>query len=281
VVLYGGDVLRLERQVGRSRVKRLVARRLLGGAGRIAAISQWTLDRTLALGDLLQIPGLGDRAGILPLGVDAARFHPGTGNGTRDALRQGASNWLLTVTRLVPHKGVDVALDVLGQLRGRGLDVGYMVVGEGPDAGRLARRAADLGLAGAVRWLGAVPQSELPALYAAADAYLGLSRQEGLEVEGFGLALLEASASGIPVIAGASGGTGEIVLDGVTGFRVPPLDVAAAADRVERVLTDPSLARRLGAAGRARAASRFSWDRTVAALLEPGSPGGALGSDGS
>lgn len=281
VMLYGGDVLRLERQVARSRVKRLVAGRLLGGAGRIAAISQWTLDQTLALARQLGIPGLADRAGVLPLGVDTARFRPDAGAGDRDALRQGASYWLLTVSRLVPHKGVDVGLEVLRELRRRGLDAGYMVVGDGPDAGRLARRAAGLGLDRAIRWLGAVPESALPSVYAAADAYLGLSRREGVEVEGFGLALLEASASGVPVIAGASGGTGEIVLDDITGFRVPPLDVAGAADRVEQVLRDLPLARRLGAAGRARAASRFSWDRTAAALLDPGGPDGARGPGGN
>ena len=281
VILYGGDVLRLEQQVERSRVKRLVGRRLLGGAGRIAAISQWTLDQTLALARALGIPGVAGRAGLLPLGVDAARFHPGAGDADRPALRRGASHWLLTVSRLVPHKGVDVALEVLRELRGRGLDAGYMVVGDGPDAGRLARRAEELGLENAVRWLGAVPENALPHMYAAADVYLGLSRREGPEVEGFGLALLEASASGVPVIAGASGGTAEVVLDDVTGYRVPPLDVAAAADQVERVLRDPSLARRLGAAGRARAESRFSWDRTVAALLDPGGPAGARGSGGN
>jgi phosphatidylinositol alpha-1,6-mannosyltransferase len=281
VMLYGGDVLRLERQVARSRVKRLLARRLLGGAGRIVAISQWTLDQTLALARQLGIPGLAEHAGVLPLGVDTARFHPDAGAGDRDALRQGASHWLLTVSRLVPHKGVDVGLEVLRELRRRGLDAGYMVVGDGPDAGRVARRAADLGLDHVVRWFGAVPESALPSLYAAADAYLGLSRREGLEVEGFGLALLEASASGAPVIAGASGGTGEIVLDGITGFRVPPLDVAAAADRVEQVLRDLSLARRLGAAGRARAGSRFSWARTAAALLDPGGTDVARGPGGN
>jgi phosphatidylinositol alpha-1,6-mannosyltransferase len=275
VLLYGGDVLRLERQVERSRVKRLVARRLLGEAGRIAAISQWTLDRTLALARELGIPGVAERAGIIPLGVDSARFHADAGAGDRAARRRGASHWLLTVSRLVPHKGVDVALEVVRELRGRGLDVGYMVVGDGPDAARLARRAAELGLEDAVRWLGAVPEEALPSVYAAADAYLGLSRQEGLEVEGFGLALLEAQASGVPVIAGASGGTGDVVLEDVTGFRVPPRDAVAAADRAERVLRDASLARRLGAAGRALAGSRFSWDRTVAALLGPGEPAGA------
>jgi len=281
VMLYGGDVLRLERQVAQSRVKRHVARRLLESASRIAAISQWTLDQTLTLADQIGIPGLADRAGVLPLGVDAAQFHPDAGAGDRDALRQGASHWLLTVSRLVPHKGVDVALEVLRELHRRGLDAGYMVVGDGPDAGRLARRAAELGLDRAVRWLGAVPESALPSVYAAADAYIGLSRREGVEVEGFGLALLEASASGVPVIAGASGGTGEVVLDGVTGYRVPPLDVTVAADRVERVLRDLSLARRLGGAGRARAESLFSWDRTAAVLLDPGGAAGARGPDGN
>lgn len=275
VILYGSDVLRLKRQVERSAMKRLVARRLLGEADRIAAISRWTLDQAIDLAQALGIPAFGDRGEVIPLGVDAARFHPGAGAERRAAARRGASRWLLTVCRLVPHKGVDTALEVLATLRGRGLDVGYLVAGEGPNAAALSRRAAELGVADRVRWLGHVAEGDLPALYAAADAYLGLSRQDGVEVEGFGLSLLQAAASGLPVIAGASGGTAESVMDGVTGFRVPPLDVAGAAERLEGILDDPSLARRLGAAGRARAESLFSWDRAAAALLSAGSPAGA------
>jgi len=281
VILYGSDVLRLRRQVERPGMKRLAARRLLGDARRVAAISRWTLDQAIELSRHLGIEALGDRGEVIPLGVDAGRFHPGAGAGSRQAIRRGATHWLLTVCRLVPHKGVDTALEVLAALRRRGLDVGYLVAGDGPDAAALARRALELGVADQVRWLGRVPEDELPALYAAVDAYLGLSREEGVEVEGFGLSLLGAAAAGLPVIAGASGGTGESVVEGVTGFRVPPLDVAAAAARVEGVLDDPGLARRLGTAGRARAESRFSWSQAAAALLAAGSSAGARAPAGS
>jgi len=274
LILYGSDVLRLRRQVERSAVKRLAARRLLSEAAKIVAISRWTLDQAVELAEQLGISSLAARGEVIPLGVDAARFHPAAGAGSRESIRQGSTHWLLTVCRLMPHKGVDTALDVVAALRRRGFDVGYLVAGGGPEAEALAGRALALGIADRVRWLGHVPDAVLPSLYAAADVYLGLSRQDGVEVEGFGLSLLEAAASGLPVIAGACGGTEDCVAEGITGFRVPPLDVAAAADRVERVLADPLLARRLGGAGRSRAESFFRWHRTAAALLAAGSSGG-------
>ena len=85
-------------------------------------------------------------------------------------------------------------------------------------------------------------------------------------VEGFGLALLEAQASGLPVIAGESGGTRDAIEDGVTGYLVPPLDVAAVAETLERCLADGTHAAALGAAGRRRAERHFGWQRVVAAL---------------
>jgi phosphatidylinositol alpha-1,6-mannosyltransferase len=213
--------------------------------------------------------------------VDASRFHPDAAGTRRSELRRGASHWLLTVCRLVPHKGADRSLEVLAALIGLGFDAALFVAGEGPERAALEGAAARLGVAGRVRWLGRISEEELPALYASADVYLGLSREEGVEAEGFGLSFLEAAASGLPVVAGASGGTGASVAEGVTGYMVPPTDAGIAAERVGRLLADSGLAARLGAAGRARAVSEFGWARVAAALLASGSPAGVPAPGGS
>ena len=114
-----------------------------------------------------------------------------------------------------------------------------------------------------VRWCGHVPEADLPALYAAADVYLGLSRPIGPHVEGFGLSLLEAQAAGRPVVAGLGGGTGDAVAHGVTGFLVPPDQCAPALAAVAELLRDRSRAQVVGAAGRARMEREFGWDRVV------------------
>jgi len=94
--------------------------------------------------------------------------------------------------------------------------------------------------------------------------YVGASRRaERIGVEGFGLALVEASACGLPVVAGNSGGVPDAVRDGETGFLVPAEDPAAFADAISRLLGDPGLARRVGAAGRHAVETYFNWDRVV------------------
>jgi phosphatidyl-myo-inositol dimannoside synthase len=100
--------------------------------------------------------------------------------------------------------------------------------------------------------------------------YLGLSRPEGLLMEGFGISLSEASACGIPVVGARQGGIPDAVRDGETGLLVDSTDLRAVIQMVQRLLQDPELARRLGQAGRRAVESYFNWDRVTADVRRTG-----------
>jgi phosphatidylinositol alpha-1,6-mannosyltransferase len=267
LMTYGRDVLVLGRQVGHSRLKRALARRLLGGARTIVACSRWT---AAALERLRQDLGMAERVDpvrVVPLGADPARFRPSLNTqSVRKTHGLGDGPWLLTVARLEDHKGIETAVQVLAALRSEFPGVGYLIAGTGPARERIEAEAARLGVSERVRLLGQVPESELPALYNLATAYLGLSREVGVEVEGFGLAIAEASACGVPVVAGNSGGIPDAVRDGESGILVNPKAVGEAAAAVGAILGDPSLARRLGAGGRQYVERYLNWGRVVADL---------------
>ncbi|HEX4561539.1 MAG TPA: glycosyltransferase family 4 protein, partial [Gemmatimonadales bacterium] len=115
---------------------------------------------------------------------------------------------------------------------------------------------------------GPVPDAELPALYNAADLYVGASRRHDLLVEGFGISLVEASASGLAVVGGRSGGVPDAVRDGETGILVDPDEPAAVAAGVNRLLGDEALRKKLGAGGRAAVEQYYNWDRVAKDLIE-------------
>ena len=126
----------------------------------------------------------------------------------------------------------------------------------------------ELGLEDAVRFVGAVTDDELPALYNAADLYVGASRRvEGL-VEGFGISLVEASACGLAVVGGRSGGVPDAVRDGETGILVNPNDPAAVAAGINELLGNPRRRKQLGAAGRKAVETYYNWDRVANDLME-------------
>jgi phosphatidylinositol alpha-1,6-mannosyltransferase len=174
----------------------------------------------------------------------------------------------VTVARLEDYKGVDTALKTVARLRAKGTEVNYLVVGAGKKGRTYKRLADELGIADQVRFVGNVPDAELPALYNAAAAYVGLTRKASGRVEGFGVALAEASACGLPVIAGRSGGVAEAVKDGETGLIVDPEDQDAVSAAVMRLLDDQLLARRLGQAGRKAVETHYNWDRVIRDLRE-------------
>lgn len=269
VILHGGDLLRLTERFRRSALKRAVARRLLGRARWLVVNSDWTASVARSVLTELGLPDA-DRVRIVPLGSDPLAFRP-------DADREGAQTRhriapdrrrLLTVARLVPHKGIDTAIRALARLGPRFPDLEYLVAGEGADRERLGALAESLGVADRVRWLGAVPDPDLPGLYALADLYLGLSREDGLEAEGFGISIADAAAAGVPVIAGRSGGTADAVRDGETGVRIDPADPQLVADTIAELLDDPARRAAMGSAGRNWVVRDLNWDRSVAALAE-------------
>ena len=263
LIVYGLDVLQLEAQARQSRRKRFVARQILGGASGTVAISHWTAARFRALATSLGLHAVAARVEVVPLGADPGRFHPGIEAATVIARHGlGGRRWLLTVARLVPHKGIDTVIAALALLP----DVGYLVAGDGPDRLRLQQLAEAAGVADRVRFLGGVPAEDLPALYRAATVYVGLSREEAGQVEGFGLSLVEAQACGIPVVATTCGGIADAVSDGESGSLIRPNDPAAAVAAIGALLADDSRRSAMGQAGRARVEQYLNWGRVVAEL---------------
>lgn len=267
IIVHGGDLLALRQNYRESRLKRITARALLGTTEVIVANSRWTHDLACAV---LRELGLEDRTfrvRVVPLGTDPEAFRPGLDPAPFVA-RHGlpAGRWLMTVARLVPHKGIDTTIRALARLGPGESDVRYAVVGQGGERPAFEALARELGVGGRVRFLTDVADDLLPRAYALADVYVGVSRQTGRDVEGFGISLLEASASGKPVVAGRSGGIPDAVREGETGVLVDPEDPAAVAGAVTALLRDPARAAALGAGGRRAVETFYNWPRVVAEL---------------
>jgi phosphatidylinositol alpha-1,6-mannosyltransferase len=267
ILFYGTELLLLRRRIRRSAIKRQTARALISGAAVLVAISRWTRDLCLSVFDELGF----DRSTLdlrtVPLGTDPARFRPGIDpSSVRSRYGLDRGRWLLSVARLTPHKGIDTGLRALARLRGRYPDLSYAVVGSGGQLPALQDMAQSLGVDDRVRFLTAVPDSDLPGLYNCAEIYCGLSRWTEGAVEGFGISLVEAAASGVPVVAGRSGGVPETVQEGETGLLVDPERLDEVCGALQSLLDDRALARRLGAAGRRAVETYYNWDRVTADL---------------
>jgi len=276
ILFYGTDLLLLQRRIRRSAVKRQTARALIGGAAVLVAISRWTRDLCLSVLDELGFDGGRLDLRTVPLGTDPARFRPGIDpSSVRSRYGLDRGRWLLSVARLTPHKGIDTGLRVLARLRERYPDLGYAVVGSGGQLRALQEMAQSLGVADRVRFLTAVPDSDLPGLYNCAEIYCGLSRWTEGAVEGFGISLVEAAASGLPVVAGRSGGVPEAVHEGETGLLVDPTGLDEVGRALQNLLDDRALAGRLGAAGRCAVETYYNWDRVTADLAGIGHEIGA------
>lgn len=264
LLLHGADLLILQHQVHRSAMKRRTARALLGAAAVLVANSEWTRGLAEVLLQELELDADEDRVRVVPLGTDPTFFRPGAPTeAVRERYGLEGGRWLVTVSPLVPHKGIDTVLRALTLLDGKEADVRYAVAGEGEGRRDLERLIQGLGLGDRVRLLGAVPDADLPGLYNLADVYVGAARRTPLSAEGFGIALAEAAGAGRPVVAGRTGGIPEAVKDGETGLLVDAERPEEVAEAVRRLLRDPKLARRLGAAGRREVERYYNWDRVA------------------
>jgi phosphatidylinositol alpha-1,6-mannosyltransferase len=208
------------------------------------------------------VDGLATLRRLAP-GVDVDAYSPGV-DGSAVRARYGLTDRpvVVCVSRLVPRKGQDALIRALPAIRRRVPDAALLVVSGGPYRSALERLACGAGVARDVVFTGSVPWEDLPAHYAAGDVFAMpcRTRRRGLDVEGLGIVYLEASATGLPVVAGDSGGAPDAVRDGETGYVVSGRDLAGIADRVATLLADPDLARRMGAAGRAWVESEWRWE---------------------
>jgi phosphatidylinositol alpha-1,6-mannosyltransferase len=204
---------------------------------------------------------------VVPPGVDVRRFRPLPPQAKRSSRRRfglpADGRLVVSVSRLVPRKGMDVLIDAIGLLRPSKPDLSLAIGGEGRDRRRLEGLIDRSGLRGAVHLLGRVPDDDLPLLDGAADVWAMLCRDRwlGLEQEGFGIVFLEAAACGVPQVAGRSGGAHEAVVDGETGLVVDdPSDPRAVARALHVLLEDEPMRHRFGRAARERAENDFDYD---------------------
>lgn len=168
---------------------------------------------------------------------------------------------MVSVGRLVRRKGFDTAIRAASKLATAGRKIRYVIVGAGPDRERLEHIVAELDVAHVVSFMGGVDTHALASAYAAADAFIMTPRAEGPDVEGFGIVYLEAGLMRLPVIGSRTGGVPEAVRHETTGLLVDPDDADGTAKAIERLMDDPEMAKRLGAAGRARVLEEFGEDR--------------------
>ena len=254
VVVHGAEVAIPGRLPGTRRLLRGV---LDAAAGVIAAGGYPAFECERALGRPLP-------AFVIPPGVDVVRFRPPATEERDQAcrrlgLRPGAPT-VVSVSRLVPRKGMDTLVRAAGLLAATRHDLQVVIAGAGRDRRRLSRLATKVGAP--VRLLGRLDDDEVAALYGCADVFAMLCRTRwwGLEQEGFGIVFLEAAAAGLPQVAGRSGGAHEAVVDGETGTVLDPATAPAAAEAIGALLDDGELRRRMGTAGRRRAKASFSYD---------------------
>ena len=223
------------------------------------AVVTFTEDESATLSELFGLAP--ERAHAVPMGVDLGLFRPHSRLETRDVLGIGRDERvLLSVGRIEPFKGTDVLVRAVSLLRER---VRMLVVGgreDEPGVAWLRDTARENGVSDLLDWRAAVPQSDLPAYYAAADICVVPSLHEM-----FGLVALEAMACGTPVVASDAGGLRELVRHSETGLLCKPGDAAALAKALDALLGDASLAERMSAKGALRA-ERFTWDASAARL---------------
>jgi phosphatidyl-myo-inositol dimannoside synthase len=202
-------------------------------------------------------------------GVDVEAFRPGAGGAAiRERLGLAGTPVVVCVSRMVPRKGQDTLIRAWPKVRAEVGDATLLLVGDGPYRADLERLVKQLDVATAVRFTGPVPQADLPAYYDAGDVFAMpcRTRRGGLDVEGLGIVYLEASATGLPVIGGDSGGAPDAILEGESGYVVPGGDTHAVAARITELLRDPARARAMGEQGLAWVHRQWRWDLAAARL---------------
>ena len=241
-----------------SRWRQRVNRWAFGRADAVVCVSGYTADRLVAAGIRPQ------RLVVVPNGADHERFAPDPAEGARFRQAHGLDGLplILTVGNVTERKGQDVVVRALALGRGELRRAHYVIGGLPTRAAEIERLAEDLGVADRVHLLGRLPAEDLAAAYDAADVFAMTSRQVAAgDVEGYGIAVVEAALCGAPAVVTRDSGLAEAVLDGSTGLVVPQDDAAATAEALEALLDDDAMRAAMGARARERAAGELTWRR--------------------
>ncbi|MGW5318036.1 glycosyltransferase family 4 protein [Nocardia thailandica] len=208
----------------------------------------------------------------LPPGVNPDEFRPDPAARAELRARYGLGDrpTVLCLSRLVPRKGQDMLIVAMTEIREKIDGAVLVIAGSGPHETRLRALTDALGLQDSVKFTGRVPSGELAAHHTIADVFAMpcRTRGAGLDVEGLGIVYLEASATGVPVVAGRSGGAPETVREGETGLVVHGRSITEITGALTELLADPDRAAAMGAAGRAWVEQNWHWDRQGARLKQ-------------
>jgi glycosyltransferase involved in cell wall biosynthesis len=260
ISLHGSDIYVAETVAAAGAAARAAFRR----AGAVVSCSDDLARRAIALG---ADPA---RMEVLPYGVDVGRFRPDADARARRRAQLGLAAHMpliFAVGRLVRKKGFEYLIDAMPAVAARSNAV-LVLGGEGDLAAELAERAAQGGVSNAVRFLGNISQFDVAEYLSAADvAVVPSVRDTAGNVDGLPNVVMEALASGTPLVTTTAGGIGAVVTDNATALVVPERDPAALGDAIQRLLDDAALRQSVGAAARALAATHFGWGH-VAERLE-------------
>lgn len=222
-------------------------------------------------GTLLEDLGVpSERIKVVHPGVNIDYFNPSQHDGAAIRARYAPHPddiLMVTVGRLQRRKGHDMAIEAVARLKDSHPRLKYIILSDGEERDALQRRIDEHKLNDRVTLVGQVEWADIPKYYAASDLFIMPNRDDGSDLEGFGIVFIEAQSMGVPVIGGRSGGVPEAVADGEVGFLASGDDPADIAHHIARLADDEKLRRRFGEAGRRRA-RLFTWERAASKVLE-------------
>lgn len=194
---------------------------------------------------------------IIPMGMDDNRIsivNP-------DEIVDKASHVILFVGRIIKWKGIGTLIQAMKEVKQDYPDVKLFIIGDGPDLNIFSEMVHSLELSDIIKFLGKLPDAELKIAYQKSDLFVLPSQpHNGIVMEGLGLVLLEAMASGVPVIGSNIGGITDIIEDGVNGLLIPPGDPSSLALAIKRIFKEPGLGKKFQINGLKTVEERFSWN---------------------
>jgi glycosyltransferase involved in cell wall biosynthesis len=241
--VWGEDIVEFPE---RSNLHRAIIKKSLNASYVITATSEFLKDR------VRQFVRIDQLLHVIPFGVDTRLF--------RYICNKDRSTAVIGIAKGLRMKyGHATLLDAARLLVEKNYDIRIQIIGSGRDDNWLRRKASDLNLDAYVSFRGVIPHEELPAALRELDIFVMPSECE----EGFGVAALEASSTGLPVVATRVGGVPEVVMDNKTGFLVERENVKELAEALERLIVDPDLREKMGRAGRAYVEDNYRWESNL------------------